>query len=83
MAGRGKEVVNEWRPRKRPEVIGDHFTRPFVSELTSPITLLVTEVRGLMHGEVTAAQLGWVFLSCAVLVGVFGPLTMRRYRVEN
>ena len=54
-----------------------------MSELTSLITLLVTEVRGLMHGEVTAAQLGWVFLSCAVLVGVFGPVTMRRHRVEN
>ena len=49
----------------------------------NPITLLVTGVRGLMHGEVTAAQLGWVFLSCAVLVAVFGPLTMRRYRVKN
>ncbi len=54
-----------------------------MSELTSLITLLVTGVRGLMHGEVTAAQLGWVFLSCAVLVAVFGPLTMRRYRVKN
>jgi ABC-2 type transport system permease protein len=49
----------------------------------NPITLLVNGVRGLMHGDVTAAQLGWVFLSCVVLVGVFGPLTMRRYRAKN
>jgi hypothetical protein len=34
-----------------------------------------------MHGEVTAASS--VFPSCAVLVGVFGPVTMRRHRVEN
>lgn len=45
----------------------------------NPITLLVTAVRGLMHGDVTAAQLGWVLLSCVVLVAVFGVLTMRRY----
>lgn len=49
----------------------------------NPITLLVTGVRGLMHGDVTAAQLGWVLLSCVLLIGVFGPLTMRRYRVKN
>ena len=49
----------------------------------NPITLLVTGVRGLMHGDVTAAQLGWVLLSCVLLIGVFGPLTMRRSRVKN
>jgi daunorubicin/doxorubicin transport system permease protein len=46
----------------------------------NPITLLVTAVRGLMHGVVTADQLGWVLLSCGVLIAVFGMLTMRRYR---
>jgi len=46
----------------------------------NPITLLVTAVRSLMHGEVTADQLGWVLLSCGVLIAVFGMLTMRRYR---
>ena len=46
----------------------------------NPITLLVTAVRGLMHGVVTAGQLGWVLLSCGVLIAVFGMLTMRRYR---
>jgi ABC-2 type transport system permease protein len=33
-----------------------------------------------MHGVVTADQLGWVLLSCGVLIAVFGMLTMRRYR---
>ncbi|MET0865312.1 MAG: ABC transporter permease [Nakamurella sp.] len=46
----------------------------------NPITLLVTAVRGLMHGAATADQLGWVLLSCGVLIAVFGMLTMRRYR---
>jgi len=46
----------------------------------NPITLLVTAVRSLMHGVVTADQLGWVLLSCGVLIAVFGMLTMRRYR---
>jgi len=46
----------------------------------NPITLLVTAVRGLMHGVVTAGELGWVLLSCVVLIAVFGMLTMRRYR---
>lgn len=45
----------------------------------NPITLLVTAVRGLMHGEVSLTQLGWVLLSCVVLIAVFGTLTMRRY----
>ena len=46
----------------------------------NPITLLVTAVRGLMHGLVTAAQLGWVVLSCAVFMAVFGMFAMRRHR---
>jgi ABC-2 type transport system permease protein len=46
----------------------------------NPITLLVTAVRGLMHGTMTPDQIGWVILACAVLVAIFGPLTMHRYR---
>jgi ABC-2 type transport system permease protein len=48
----------------------------------NPITLLVTAVRGLMYGTVTASQLGWVLLVCVILVGVFGPLTMYRFRAK-
>ena len=46
----------------------------------NPIAHVVTASRGLMHGTVTAAQLGWVALSCVLLVAVFGSLAMRRYR---
>jgi ABC-2 type transport system permease protein len=46
----------------------------------NPITHLVTAVRGLMHGTVTAGQLGWVLLACAALMVVFAPLTMHLYR---
>jgi ABC-2 type transport system permease protein len=49
----------------------------------NPITHLVTAVRGLMHGEPVAAEVGWVLLACAVLVAVFGPVTMRLYRRER
>jgi ABC-2 type transport system permease protein len=46
----------------------------------NPITHLVSAVRGLMHGTATAGQIGWVFLSSAILVAVFAPLTMYLYR---
>ena len=45
----------------------------------NPISLLVNTTRGLMAGESVSGDLGWVLLSCAVLVGVFAPLTMRVY----
>jgi ABC-2 type transport system permease protein len=45
----------------------------------NPITHLVTAVRGLMHGTVTAGQIGWVLLISGVLVAVFAPLTMHLY----
>jgi ABC-2 type transport system permease protein len=46
----------------------------------NPITYLVTAVRGLMHGTVTAGQIGLVFLTSGVLIVVFAPLTMYLYR---
>jgi ABC-2 type transport system permease protein len=45
----------------------------------SPITLITAAVRGLMHGTASFDQLMWVFVSCAVLIAIFGPLTMRLY----
>jgi ABC-2 type transport system permease protein len=45
----------------------------------NPITLVVDAVRGLMAGDVQAADLGWVALASAIFVGVFAPLTMRTY----
>jgi ABC-2 type transport system permease protein len=46
----------------------------------NPIARLVTAERGLMAGDAAGADIGWVLLSCAVLVTIFGPLTMRLYR---
>jgi ABC-2 type transport system permease protein len=46
----------------------------------NPITHLVTAVRGLMHGTVTAGAIGWVLLASGTLVAAFAPLTMYLYR---
>jgi ABC-2 type transport system permease protein len=46
----------------------------------NPITHLATVVRGLMHGSVPAGEIGWVLVSSALLVAVFGPITMVLYR---
>ncbi len=46
----------------------------------NPITHLATAVRGLMHGSVPAGEIGWVLVSSALLVAVFGPITMVLYR---
>jgi ABC-2 type transport system permease protein len=49
----------------------------------NPISHLATAARGLMHGDVVMSQVGWVLLACAVLLVVFGPLTMRSFRAER
>jgi ABC-2 type transport system permease protein len=49
----------------------------------NPITHLTTAARGLMHGSVDAAAVGWVVAWSLALVAVFGPLTMRLYRAER
>ncbi|WP_017597508.1 ABC transporter permease [Nocardiopsis lucentensis] len=49
----------------------------------NPVTHLVTATRGLMHGEPVAAQVGIVLLTCAGMVAVFAPVTMRLYRRER
>jgi ABC-2 type transport system permease protein len=46
----------------------------------NPITHLVAAVRGLMHGDVPAGEIGIVLAMTAAVVLVFGPLTMRRFR---
>ena len=46
----------------------------------NPVTYLVTAVRGLMSGTATTAQIFPVFVACAVLIALFAPLTMLRYR---
>jgi ABC-2 type transport system permease protein len=46
----------------------------------NPITHVVTAVRGLLAGTVTAGQVGWVVAASAALTAVFAPLTMQLYR---
>jgi ABC-2 type transport system permease protein len=46
----------------------------------NPISVLVTAIRGLMHGAPVAGEIGIVFAISAGLVAVFGPLTMWFYR---
>jgi ABC-2 type transport system permease protein len=46
----------------------------------NPITILVTAVRGLMHGTAAASDILSVLLISGALTAVFGPLTMYRYR---
>ncbi|MGH9139096.1 MAG: ABC transporter permease [Acidimicrobiales bacterium] len=49
----------------------------------NPITHLSTAARGLMHGTPVGADVGWVLVWSALLVAVFGPLTMRMYNAER
>lgn len=57
------------------------WVRAFID--ANPVSHLVTAARGLMHGTATAAQVAWVLVASAVLVGVFAPLTMHLYRKKQ
>jgi ABC-2 type transport system permease protein len=57
------------------------WLRRFVE--VNPISHLVVAVRGLMAGTVIASEIVWVLVASAVLVAVFAPLTMRRYRTRS
>jgi ABC-2 type transport system permease protein len=46
----------------------------------NPVSLLVTAVRGLMHGTATGGEILIVLAISAGFIAVFGPLTMYRYR---
>ncbi len=45
----------------------------------NPVTHLVAAVRGLMQGEWIGHEISWTLISGAVLIAVFGTLTMRLY----
>lgn len=49
----------------------------------NPVTHLVAASRGLMHGGVPLASVWWVFVASAVIVAIFGPLSMRMYHRER
>lgn len=45
----------------------------------NPVTRVVIAVRDLMAGSISAGDIGWALLSCAVIVAVFAPITLRLY----
>ncbi|WP_110945405.1 ABC transporter permease [Streptomyces avicenniae] len=45
----------------------------------SPVTRLVAAVRGLMDGDAELGQITWVLVAGALLIAVFGTITMRLY----
>ncbi|MDT0344902.1 ABC transporter permease [Streptomyces litchfieldiae] len=45
----------------------------------NPVSRLVVAARGLMDGDVDTGAIGWVLVAGALLVAVFGTLTMRLY----
>lgn len=49
----------------------------------NPVSLLVTAVRGLMHGTASAADIGWPLLAAALFLLVFMPITMVLYRRQR
>ena len=57
------------------------FLQKFVN--INPVSLIVTAVRGSMQGSVTPTQIAYVFVSCAVLIAIFAPLTMYLYNHKN
>jgi ABC-2 type transport system permease protein len=46
----------------------------------NPISLLVTAIRGLMHGTATFEEIVWVLGVSLVIAGIFAPITMYLYR---
>jgi len=49
----------------------------------NPVTHLADATRGLMHGGVVLADVAWVLVASALIVAVFGPLSMWKYRRER
>jgi ABC-2 type transport system permease protein len=45
----------------------------------NPVTRLASAVRGLMHGQWPGAEIAWTLGWAAVIVAIFGTLTMRLY----
>nr|WP_314143944.1 ABC transporter permease [uncultured Rhodococcus sp.] len=57
------------------------WLRAFVD--VNPVSFLVTSLRGLMQGDVDTGGLGVTLMLCAVLLAVFGPITMRLYNRKS
>jgi len=49
----------------------------------NPVTRMVTATRGLMAGDPSAGEIGWVLLAALLFTAVFAPIVMRRYQRIN
>lgn len=49
----------------------------------NPVTYLASASRGLMHGNTSMADVGWVLAASAIIVLVASPIAMRLYRKER
>ncbi len=49
----------------------------------NPVSHLANASRGLMHGDVAAADVAWVLVASAVITAVFAPIAMRMYHKER
>ncbi|MBM7573422.1 ABC transporter permease [Aquibacillus albus] len=49
----------------------------------NPISLVVTGIRGSMHGFVTLEDISWVLLWSAIIIVIFAPLTMYLYQKKK
>jgi ABC-2 type transport system permease protein len=49
----------------------------------NPVTHLSSASRGLMHGDVAAADVLWVLAASAVITAVFAPVALRMYHRER
>lgn len=49
----------------------------------NPVSILVNTVRDAMNGIATPEQIGWLLLVCALIAGIFAPITIHLYRNKN
>ncbi|EDY42516.1 ABC transporter permease [Streptomyces sp. SPB074] len=49
----------------------------------NPVSNAATAARGLIHGDASGTDIGWVLLACAIITVIFAPLTMYLYRAKS
>jgi ABC-2 type transport system permease protein len=57
------------------------WLRPIVEH--NPVSFVVTAARGLMHGNAAAVDVAWALAVSAVVLAVFLPLSLHRYRTHR
>lgn len=57
------------------------WLRPIVEH--NPVSFVVTAARGLMHGNASVVDVAWAIAVSAVVLAVFLPLSLHRYRTHR